>query len=152
MAWQLQRASEVCDGTRSGGVGLWARGASRFVRGFPCPDGPVPLAAVDDGALWASNGALLLDWDDRHIEVVGWRVTADHLCALTPVGEIDVTGSSAEQLLRRLAPGLNEVVVREISLRSTFAGLFISAVESAREAATTGVSLLSWHDAGHRGS
>jgi hypothetical protein len=151
MAWQLQRASEICDGTRLGGVGIWARDSSGFVRGFPCPDAPVLLAAVNDGALWASSGALILDCRDRHAEIVGWRVTADHVCASTPIGEIDVTGTSAEQLLRRLAPGLDDVVVREVSLRSTFAGLFVSAIASAREAATTGVSLLAWHDAGHRG-
>jgi hypothetical protein len=102
--------------------------------------------------VWASGGALLLDWRDRHAEIVGWRVTADHLCASTPVGEVDVTGTSAEQVLTGLAPGLDDVVVREMSLRSSFSGLFLSAIDRAREAATNGLSLLSWHDAGHGGS
>jgi hypothetical protein len=147
MARQLQRASEACDGTHAGAIGLSAHGASGLVRGFPCPDGPILLLAIDGAALWASTGGLLLDLPDRQLQVLGWRVTADHVCASTPVGETDLTGTSGEHLLTRLAPGLDEIDVRGVSLRSTFTGLFVGAVERAREAATTGVPMLSWHDA-----
>lgn len=149
MARQLQRASEACDGTPSGAVGLSARGTSGVIRGFPCPDGPVLLLTNGDAGLWAGSGRLLLELPDRQIQVLGWRVAADHLRASTPAGEIDLTGTNAEHLLTRLAPGLDEIVVRDISLRSTFTALFIGAVQRAREAATIDVAMVSWHDAGH---
>jgi hypothetical protein len=149
IAWQLQRASEVCDGTPTGGVGLFPRGAAGLVRGFPCPDGPVLLWAVDVAALWATNGGLLLDLRDRQIVVLGWRVGAVQLYVRTPLGEVDLTGTIATELLSWLAPGLDEVAVRDISLRSAFAGLFVGAVDRSRAAAMAGLSMLSWHDVGH---
>jgi hypothetical protein len=149
LARQLQRASEACEATPSGGVGLSARGTSGIVRGFPCPDGPVLLLASGDAGVWAGSGRLFLDLPDRQIQVLGWRVAADHLRASTPSGEVDLTGTHAEHLLSRLAPALDETVVRDISLRSTFTPLFTGAVGHAREAATIGVAMLSWHDAGH---
>ena len=148
MAWQLRRAADACDAMGATGIGLSARPDSVPARGFAVEDRPAMLLA--DGAAWIAVGAggLLVHPADPALPtmtVTGWRASDGGVTAGTADGEVDLGDARVSRLLKRIVPGMQQVVVRAVPLRRLFSGLFVHLADIASMASTARSPLrISW--------